>query len=71
MNLLLQCFGEELPSQKVSPEPRLYGQLAQCCLRDRQGRRASEAAPGTPKTVGKRKPVPQNPAVSSGFLFDP
>lgn len=35
--------GQELPSQKVTPEPRLYGQLAQCCLRDRQGRRATEA----------------------------
>ncbi|CAK9054313.1 Pentatricopeptide repeat-containing protein At2g31400 [Durusdinium trenchii] len=33
---------QELPLQKVSPEPRLFGQLAQCCLRDRQGRRASE-----------------------------
>ncbi|CAJ1397197.1 unnamed protein product [Effrenium voratum] len=33
---------QELPEQRVSPEPRLFGQLAQCCLRDRQGRRASE-----------------------------
>jgi len=38
----LDLLRQELPAQKVSPEPRLYGQLAQCCLRDRQGRRATE-----------------------------
>jgi len=38
----LDLLRQELPSQKVTPEPRLYGQLAQCCLRDRQGRRATE-----------------------------
>eukprot|EP00435_Cladocopium_sp_Y103_P062459 s257_g24.t1 len=38
----LDLLRQELPTQKVSPEPRLYGQLAQCCLRDRQGRRATE-----------------------------
>lgn len=32
----------ELASQRVQSEPRLYGQLAQCCLRERQGRRAAE-----------------------------
>eukprot|EP00441_Pelagodinium_beii_P025180 CAMPEP_0197653212 /NCGR_PEP_ID=MMETSP1338-20131121/34918_1 /TAXON_ID=43686 ORGANISM="Pelagodinium beii, Strain RCC1491" /NCGR_SAMPLE_ID=MMETSP1338 /ASSEMBLY_ACC=CAM_ASM_000754 /LENGTH=631 /DNA_ID=CAMNT_0043228247 /DNA_START=110 /DNA_END=2005 /DNA_ORIENTATION=- len=32
----------EVSSQRVTAEPRLYGQLAQCCLRERQGRRAVE-----------------------------
>merc|ERR1719215_695418 len=32
----------EPAARGVSPEPRLYAQLAQACLRDRQGRRAVE-----------------------------
>eukprot|EP00930_Biecheleria_cincta_P008530 TRINITY_DN1099_c0_g3_i1.p1 TRINITY_DN1099_c0_g3~~TRINITY_DN1099_c0_g3_i1.p1 ORF type:complete len:611 (+),score=125.58 TRINITY_DN1099_c0_g3_i1:124-1956(+) len=33
----------ELHAQRVLAEPRLYTQLAQCCLRERQGRRAVDA----------------------------
>jgi len=38
----LDLLRHELKSQRVQSEPRLYCQLAQCCLRDRQGRRAGE-----------------------------
>jgi len=49
----------EPAARKVSPEPRLYLQLAQACLRDRQGRRATEVykmmleqAPPTAAMIG-------------------
>lgn len=38
----VEMLKHEPAAQGVSPEPRLYSQLALCCLRERQGRRAIE-----------------------------
>eukprot|EP00416_Gambierdiscus_australes_P031375 CAMPEP_0171088832 /NCGR_PEP_ID=MMETSP0766_2-20121228/21014_1 /TAXON_ID=439317 /ORGANISM="Gambierdiscus australes, Strain CAWD 149" /LENGTH=622 /DNA_ID=CAMNT_0011546653 /DNA_START=102 /DNA_END=1970 /DNA_ORIENTATION=+ len=38
----VEMLRSEPAAQGVSPEPRLFSQLALCCLRERQGRRAVE-----------------------------
>jgi len=38
----VEMLRREPSAQGVSPEPRLFSQLALCCLRERQGRRAVE-----------------------------
>merc|ERR1719330_1318904 len=38
----VEMLRREPAAQGISPEPRLFSQLALCCLRERQGRRAVE-----------------------------
>lgn len=38
----VEMLRQEPAAQQVAPEPRLFSQLTQCCLRERQGRRAVE-----------------------------